>query len=307
MADSNLTQRPSLLPSGRSSPKEPDTTLAIIPTMDKLKEQARSTIWLKIVDKQTVTTAADPKEAVTNLNATIIDQCAKQAGQDEIDPTLFMTSYNTHHGVFVITAPDCFMGLLKKLCEDKAIQFTGDAIGNKYKLEYAEAKEEEVRAPKEDNERTWGHIITRKTSTKSDVQVYQAVEAKLTPAGINLHTHKGGFYRMTTKDKEMGTSKFHCTFDIDWARIPRNSFGRVDLSSIKTMTIDEDTGEWATFYITTENADRVFDICGTCYKHTQTCLGHGEQKKRAPGPSSAENAAAAQKRIKGKAAKSFGF
>ena len=32
-----------------------------------------------------------------------------------------------------------------------------------------------------------------------------------------------------------------------------------------------------------------------------------EQKKRAPGPSAAENAAAAQKRIKGKAAKSFGF
>lgn len=306
MSDPNVTQRPSVMPSGRSSPKE-DTTLAIIPAMDKLKEQTRSTFWLKVVDKMTTTTAADPKDAVTNLNATIIDQCAKQAGEDEIDPTLFMTGYNTRHGVFEITTPNCFVGLLQKLCEDKTIQFTGDAIGNKYKLEYAEAKEEEIRAPKEDNERTWAHIITRKTSKKSDVQVYQAVETKLAAAGIHLHTHKGGFYRMTTKDKEMGTNKFHCTYDIDWNRVPRNSFGRIDLSSIKTMTIDEDTGEWATFYITNENADRVFEICGTCYKHTMTCLGHGEPKKRAPGTSSADNAAAAQKRIKDKAAKSFGF
>ena len=97
-------------------------------------------------------------------------------------------------------------------------------------------------------------------------------------------------------DGERSTGKFHCAYEIDWERIPKDPYYHTfDLRALKNVVISENMEypadgrqERAKIWFSPDYLKRVFGVCHVCFQVPRLgggpCLGHvSKTDKRAPG------------------------
>ena len=302
-------------------PMQP-VALPVLPTVTEhqITESGKYVFDMRIIHEKLANTtmAADPKMAANNLSI-MLQLKLSEIAKVTVGPLDVRVHYEQHpNRMFVCAVPRCLEAHVIHLAFHlREVNATGDDLGNKYKLAFAEHNDREYKQIiKKADDRCWFHIIsTAPDCTMSTREIYKAANDKLSKWGFTLNPET--FKNLPDSSQERGSGKYHADYDLDWNHIQIASGAEyddreIDLSKLSLFNVEDMHGKiWPmkvwfkpeVFYAIFGNRN-----CAKCYKGARMCQCHLEQIKKLSGKKrAAEREEAYAKRKAKVAAMSFDF
>ena len=298
---------------------------------------------LRIKVVRTTKANYQPSNAIATVNAIIQNEVAQWMNNYEVPTNLFSVIYSapkpgsTEEGSFRCSVPmllkELILHIMPSHTKKTVLSFAGDEEGTNYKLQYEEVAEHIFTRKGQDRDRSdkrWMLLHLNKNTTLGQRQLFTKALEHFKNWGIHLvQNNEKAFTRVQSEDKEQGKFSYNAWFTIKDTEVPTIKFTPDDavglpldehnFEGMGTVTLNEDTGETASAWMTPDNARQVLKACNLCFKPlflTCHCIENREKEKKAKldrkrsagnRQTAAEKNTAAKKRIQAKAAKSAEF
>jgi len=286
-------------------------------TEHDITEGGKYVFDMHVIDEKlaSATMAADPKMAANNLSI-MLQMKLTAIAKIEVGPLDVRVYYEQHPTrMFICSIPQRLESHVFHLANTREINATGDNLGNKYKLGFAEHKDREYKKiVKVADERCWFHLISTAPDCKmGQREIFKAANDVVSEWGFNLNPEK--FKNLPDSSQNSGSGKYHANYDLDMARIQMAKgaeYDEVDLSKLLRFTIEDEQGkEWPMkVWFKPEMFNAIFGNrnCAQCYKGISICQCYLEKNKQQHGKKRAAEREEAYAKRKGKvAAMDFNF